>query len=443
MNIGIFIDAQNFMTSAYSIYSRPFIDYAALDHYFGQFGHILTKIIFRTPGTDAAAENRFVQAMANLGFRVISVEDGKVTANGKAKDRTDIILTLEVAKVANALDMVILLSGDGDFVPLVRYLDAAGKIVWVVSFPNVASRDLVRSCHRFIEATQIPGLVGEQAYMDQPTPAAPAEPQNAPSLQQQLLRLPPFITRLANRDLVEAIAEFTAGQPTIQPAHASLLLTLDRLVIKASQSTTAPKQIAHFLDELRAGGQLPKPDSLPGANAMFTLATCLAVLDFPRFGLGLVGSAYYIYPFGKKPERMVEVNLEAAARDTLAMLMMPERADAIVDQLLIMSPDEVAQMTTTFDLVDYKTSEPHHNDRWMPPREFINRIVNAVRIYAAKGLPWDKTAVKEYLHLIRLANLDRWVQVGDVWLRGQIKNLFKPVGLWLPEWDVVLQEELL
>ncbi|MCX8023587.1 MAG: hypothetical protein N3A60_00120 [Thermanaerothrix sp.] len=78
----------------------------------------------------------------------------------------------------------------------------------------------------------------------------------------------------------------------------------------------------------------------------------------------------------------------------------------------------------------------------MPPREFTNRVVNAVRIYAAKGLPWDKTAVKEYLHLIRLANIDRWVQVGDKWLRGEIKNLFKPAGLWLPEWDVVLQEEL-
>jgi uncharacterized LabA/DUF88 family protein len=79
----------------------------------------------------------------------------------------DIELAIEAIDLAPTLDHIVLFSGDGDFVPLVRSLQLKGKRVSVVSTlettPAMVSDDLRRQADQFIELDHILKVVGRPA----------------------------------------------------------------------------------------------------------------------------------------------------------------------------------------------------------------------------------------------------------------------------------------
>ena len=66
-------------------------------------------------------------------------------------------MAIDAVKLAQKLDVVVIASGDGDFIPLIEYLKMNGCQVEVVSFGKSASGKLKEVADDFIDLDENPG----------------------------------------------------------------------------------------------------------------------------------------------------------------------------------------------------------------------------------------------------------------------------------------------
>lgn len=106
-------------------------------------------------------QERFQFVLRNLGYKVI-VKDVKhytdEEGNTVSKANMDLDIAVDALSQSDRLDKIVLVTGDGDFVPLVRALQGKGCRVECVAFKNV-SRDLVNECDFYMCGYLIPNLV--------------------------------------------------------------------------------------------------------------------------------------------------------------------------------------------------------------------------------------------------------------------------------------------
>jgi|SRR3989338_940640 len=152
--VGIFIDTQNLYHCAKNLY------HARAN--FGQItkdalsGRVLIRAIAYVITTESGEEKAFFEALAKVGIET-KTKDLQVFAGGAKKADWDVGLAVDAIKMAPKLDTVIIVSGDGDFVPLVEYLRTnEGCQVEVVSFGKSTSAKLIESADDFIDLDQNP-----------------------------------------------------------------------------------------------------------------------------------------------------------------------------------------------------------------------------------------------------------------------------------------------
>ena len=75
----------------------------------------------------------------------------QIFSGGAKKGDWDVGLAVDAIKLAPKLDAVILVTGDGDFVPLVEYLKVHGCQVEVMSFGKSSSAKLIEEADDFID----------------------------------------------------------------------------------------------------------------------------------------------------------------------------------------------------------------------------------------------------------------------------------------------------
>ncbi|MBI3088722.1 MAG: NYN domain-containing protein, partial [Candidatus Colwellbacteria bacterium] len=72
----------------------------------------------------------------------------------------DVGIAVDAIRMADMLDVIILVSGDGDFLPLVNYLQwGLGKGVEVAAFGRTSSARLKEAADRFIDLDNTPRMV--------------------------------------------------------------------------------------------------------------------------------------------------------------------------------------------------------------------------------------------------------------------------------------------
>ncbi|PIR47529.1 hypothetical protein COV06_03105 [Candidatus Uhrbacteria bacterium CG10_big_fil_rev_8_21_14_0_10_50_16] len=138
--VGVFIDVQNLYYSARNLYNRKV-----------NFGNIVKKAVGARQLIRATAyvvstktgENQpFFDALNNLGIETKEKElmeyDG-----GQKKADWDVGITVDAISSAPDLDVIILVSGDGDYMPLIDYLHSRGKFVEVAAFRETTSSRLI------------------------------------------------------------------------------------------------------------------------------------------------------------------------------------------------------------------------------------------------------------------------------------------------------------
>jgi uncharacterized LabA/DUF88 family protein len=105
--------------------------------------------------------NSFYSVLRDFGYKVIQKEVKWYTdedGNRVAKANADLDLAVDALLQSENLDRVLLVTGDGDFVQVVRALQNKGCRVEVVAFRNV-SADLRREADMFMSGYLIPNLL--------------------------------------------------------------------------------------------------------------------------------------------------------------------------------------------------------------------------------------------------------------------------------------------
>lgn len=152
--VGVFIDTQNLYHSAKNLY-----------HAKVNFGNVvkealndraLIRAIAYVITTEAGDEKGFFEALEKVGIET-KTKDLQIFSGGAKKADWDVGLAVDAIKMAPKLDAVILISGDGDFVPLVEYLKTnEGCQVEVVSFGKSTSAKLIEVADDFTDLDQNP-----------------------------------------------------------------------------------------------------------------------------------------------------------------------------------------------------------------------------------------------------------------------------------------------
>jgi len=147
--IGILIDAQNLYHSAKNLY-RGRVNFGNILKD-AVAGRQLIRAIAYAITTESGEEENFLDALENLGIET-RTKDLQVFSSGSKKADWDVGMAVEAISVAPKLDTIILATGDGDFVPLVDYLQIhSGCQVEVISFGKSSSSRLIDAADEFID----------------------------------------------------------------------------------------------------------------------------------------------------------------------------------------------------------------------------------------------------------------------------------------------------
>ncbi|MFP4022815.1 MAG: NYN domain-containing protein [Candidatus Paceibacterota bacterium] len=147
--VGVFIDAQNLYHSAKHLYKRRVNFGNVLKD--GLCGRALIRAIAYVITTETGEEKAFFEALEKLGIET-KTKDLQVFYGGAKKGDWDVGIAIDAIKAAPKLDTVVLVSGDGDFVPLVEYLKInEGCQVEVMAFGKSASGRLKEVADDFID----------------------------------------------------------------------------------------------------------------------------------------------------------------------------------------------------------------------------------------------------------------------------------------------------
>jgi len=173
--VGVFIDTQNLYHSAKNLYKRKVNFGAILKEAIA--GRKLVRATAYLITTESGEEKAFFEALQKLGIETKS-KDLQIFAGGAKKGDWDVGITMDCIALAPKLDVIVLCSGDGDFVPLVDYLQkSAGCRVEVMYFGKSGSIKLREIADDYFD-------LGEKKYL-LPSRPGPAPMDTVPLLTQE------------------------------------------------------------------------------------------------------------------------------------------------------------------------------------------------------------------------------------------------------------------
>ncbi|MEI6480492.1 MAG: NYN domain-containing protein [bacterium] len=152
--VGIFIDAQNLYHSAKNLYHSR-VNFAQIVED-SLSGRRLMRAIAYVISTESGEEKGFFDALEKAGIET-KTKNLQIFSSGSKKADWDVGMAIDAVKMAPKLDAVVLVTGDGDFIPLVEYLQVnEGCQVEVVSFGRSSSAKLIEKADDFLDLDQNP-----------------------------------------------------------------------------------------------------------------------------------------------------------------------------------------------------------------------------------------------------------------------------------------------
>jgi uncharacterized LabA/DUF88 family protein len=107
----------------------------------------------------ALGESSFFEALTKTGIE-LRIKDLQIFPGGLKKADWDVGMAVDAIRMANFLDVVILVTGDGDYVPLVDYLKwGLGRGVELAAFGRSTSAKLKEAADSFIDLEKIPRVI--------------------------------------------------------------------------------------------------------------------------------------------------------------------------------------------------------------------------------------------------------------------------------------------
>jgi|SRR3989344_2629512 len=146
--VAVFIDVQNLYHSARAIYQKR-VNFKELLNT-GVSDRQLVRVFAYVVRTKTGEEKPFFEALTNLGIE-IRVKDLQEFYGGAKKADWDVGIAVDAIKTMELVDVIVVASGDGDYIPLVEYLKNHGRRVEVMAFGKSTSSKLIEEADEFID----------------------------------------------------------------------------------------------------------------------------------------------------------------------------------------------------------------------------------------------------------------------------------------------------
>ena len=149
--VGVFIDVQNMYYSARNLFNRK-VNFSNIVKDTVGDGKLIRAIAY-TISTKGGEEEAFFEALRKNGIEVMSKELLEFHGGNKKGD-WDVGITMDIVRMLDMLDVVVLVSGDGDFVALSDYVRSRGRIFHVASFRESTSSILLESVDKYTNLSE-------------------------------------------------------------------------------------------------------------------------------------------------------------------------------------------------------------------------------------------------------------------------------------------------
>jgi uncharacterized protein (TIGR00288 family) len=150
--VGVLVDVSNMYHSAKNLFKKRVNFKEVLMQ--AVSGRKLIRAIAYVVKSESAEELNFFEALSQQGFEV-KMKDLQVFAGGAKKGDWDVGITVDAIKLSKNLDVIILVTGDGDYLPLVEYLQYnTGCLVEVMAFRQTTSSKLIEHADDFFNLSE-------------------------------------------------------------------------------------------------------------------------------------------------------------------------------------------------------------------------------------------------------------------------------------------------
>ena len=104
--------------------------------------------------TEEGLEEKFFEVLEKHGFEM-KTKDLQIFAGGAKKADWDVGITVDAIKLSKSLDAIVLVSGDGDYVPMIEYVqNTTGCRVEVLAFQKSTSAKLIEAADEFTDLSK-------------------------------------------------------------------------------------------------------------------------------------------------------------------------------------------------------------------------------------------------------------------------------------------------
>lgn len=147
--VGLLVDIQNLYYSARVLYKRKVNFNSILKEAMGE--RTLIRSLAYGVRTVEGLEEKFFDALEKAGYDV-KTKDLQIFPDGSKKGDWDVGIAVDAIKLAPKLDVIVIASGDGDFIPLVQYLQGTtGCRVECIAFKESSNAKLMEIVDKFID----------------------------------------------------------------------------------------------------------------------------------------------------------------------------------------------------------------------------------------------------------------------------------------------------
>lgn len=146
--VGVLIDVSNLYHSAKNLYSAR-VNFGEILK-LGVSKRNLIRAFAYVVRTKTGEEKPFFEALTKLGIET-RIKDLQEFYGGQKKADWDVGIVIDAIRMASSVDVIVLASGDGDFVALIEYLKNQGKRMEVIAFGRSASSHLREVADEFID----------------------------------------------------------------------------------------------------------------------------------------------------------------------------------------------------------------------------------------------------------------------------------------------------
>lgn len=151
--VAVFVDVQNMYYSAKNLFNAKV-----------NFGKVLTDAVETRKlvrafayviKADVGAEQDFFDALEKIGYEV-RTKELQTFYGGAKKGDWDVGLCMDAVRMMPKIDVMVIVSGDGDYQDLLDYARSQGVRTEVIAFAKTASHRLLDEADDFLDMSKAP-----------------------------------------------------------------------------------------------------------------------------------------------------------------------------------------------------------------------------------------------------------------------------------------------